>query len=185
MDIQMPVMDGLETASRIEKLHTGTPIIAMTANIMYGEMEIYKQSGIPDFISKPFTSQELWRCLLKYLKPVNKVEEKNKPQNTETDIDLEFKKVLQHHFWKNNQNKYNEMIKAMEAGDLELAHRIAHTLKGNAAQLGRTGLHIAAADVERQLKEGKATEDQLKTFEAEFYKFLEELSLIYKTGENA
>jgi CheY-like chemotaxis protein len=187
MDIQMPVMDGLETASKIEKFKTGTPIIAMTANIMYEEMEIYRQSGIPDYISKPFTSQELWRCLLKYLKPVNRIAETSKPQNTETDLDLEFKKVLQHHFWKNNQNKYNEMIKAMEAGDLELAHRIAHTLKGNAAQLGRTGLHIAAADVERGLKEGKilVTKDQLKTLETEFYKYLEELSLFYKADEKA
>jgi signal transduction histidine kinase/CheY-like chemotaxis protein len=187
MDIQMPVMDGLETASKIEKLQTGTPIIAMTANIMYGEMEIYKQSGIPDYISKPFTSQELWRCLLKYLKPVNKNSTEEKPQNGEIDLDLEFKKVLQNHFWKNNQNKYNEIIKAIEDNDLELAHRLAHTLKGNAAQLGRSSLHIAAADVERQLKEGKmlVTEDQLKTLETEFYKYLNELSLMYNEGKDA
>ena len=149
-------------------------------------MEIYRQSGIPDYISKPFTFQELWRCLLKYLKPLNQIEEEKKSQNAETDFDLEFKKVLQHHFWKNNRDKYNEMIKAIEAGDLELAHRIAHTLKGNAAQLGRTGLHIAAVGVERQLKEGKmlVTEEQFKTLETEFNKYLEELSLLYKAEED-
>jgi signal transduction histidine kinase/CheY-like chemotaxis protein len=187
MDIQMPVMDGLETASKIEMLHTGTPIIAMTANIMYEEMEIYKQSGIPDYISKPFTSQELWRCLLKYLKPVNQIEEEKKPQDGEIDLDLEFKKVLQHHFWKNNQSKYSELIKAIETGDLELAHRIAHTLKGNAAQLGRSSLRIAAADVERHLKEKKmlVTEDQLKTLETEINKFLRELTLLYEEAEDA
>jgi HPt (histidine-containing phosphotransfer) domain-containing protein len=99
---------------------------------------------------------------------------------------LEFKKVLQLHFWKNNQNKYNELIKAIEAGDLELAHRIAHTLKGNAAQLGKKSLNIAAADVERQLKEGKmlVTEDQLKTLETEFNKYLKELSLLYNEGKD-
>jgi signal transduction histidine kinase/DNA-binding response OmpR family regulator len=193
MDIQMPVMDGLEAASQIEKLKTGTPIVAMTANIMLGEMEVYKQSGIPDYISKPFTSQELWRCLLKYLTPANQKSAVEKTQNTEKntqpddlDLDMEFKKVLQHHFWKNNQNKYNEIINAIEADDLTLAHRIAHTLKGNAAQLGRTSLQAAATDVERNLKEGKmlVTEVQFKTLETELHKFIEELSLFYNNKES-
>jgi CheY-like chemotaxis protein len=188
MDIQMPVMDGLAASSQIEKLQTGTPIIAMTANIMSGEMEIYRQSGIPDYISKPFTSQELWRCLLKYLTPVNQnaalktaYDHVKNTQTDDIDLDLEFKKVLQEHFWKNNQNKFNEIINAIKTGDLTLAHRIAHTLKGNAAQLGRTGLQIAATDVERHLKEGEmlVTEEQLKTLETEINKFLEELSLLY------
>jgi CheY-like chemotaxis protein len=194
MDVQMPVMDGLEASSQIEKLHTGTPIIAMTANIMSGEAEIYKQSGIPDYISKPFTSQELWRCLLKYLTPINQNAAQkishNYGKNTQTDdidLDLEFKKVLQEHFWKNNQNKFKEIIYAIEADDLTLAHRIAHTLKGNAAQLGRTNLQIAATDVERQLREGKmlVTEEQLKTLETEINKYMEELSVLYSETKDA
>jgi CheY-like chemotaxis protein len=194
MDIQMPVMDGLEASSQIEKFKTGTPIVAMTANIMSEEMEIYRQSGIPDYISKPFTSQELWRCLLKYLTPVNQnttVENTQSAENNappdEIDFDLEFKQVLQRHFWNSNQNKYNELIDAIKADDLELAHRLAHTLKGNAAQLGRTSLQIAAVDVERNLKEGKmlVTEEQLKTLGSELHKFMEELSFLYKETKDA
>ena len=71
MDIFMPGMDGMEAASAINALNTGTPIVAMTANIMASDLENYRKNGMPDYIGKPFTSQELWRILLKYLVPVN------------------------------------------------------------------------------------------------------------------
>ena len=69
MDIHMPVMDGIEAAPKIIKLGTGTPIVALTANIMTSDRDLYKNAGMIDYIGKPFTSQELWRCLLKHLKP--------------------------------------------------------------------------------------------------------------------
>jgi len=186
MDIQMPVMDGLEAASEIEKLNTGTPIIAMTANIMSEEMEIFKTNGMPDYISKPFTSQELWRCLLKYLTPVSPPLAEKNTQSDIFDPDLEFKKILRQHFWKNNRNLYKEITNALESNDIKLAHRITHTLKGNAGQLGITALQKAAAAVELNLKEGEnhATEEQLKTLENELSLFLDELSSDFEGTEN-
>ncbi|MCL2276421.1 MAG: transporter substrate-binding domain-containing protein [Treponema sp.] len=70
MDMHMPVMDGFEASAEILNLNVDVPMVAMTANIMAEDLEIYKASGMPDCLSKPFTSQELWRCLLKYLKPL-------------------------------------------------------------------------------------------------------------------
>jgi len=72
MDIHMPVMDGLEASAKILELNTGIPIVAITANIMANDLEIYKASGINDYLGKPFTSQELWLCLMKYLTPVDR-----------------------------------------------------------------------------------------------------------------
>jgi signal transduction histidine kinase len=72
MDIHMPVMDGLEASSEIFHLNQGIPIVAMTANIMSGDVMVYKMSGMNDCIGKPFTSQELWRCLMKYFIPLKK-----------------------------------------------------------------------------------------------------------------
>ncbi|MCL2230329.1 MAG: ATP-binding protein, partial [Treponema sp.] len=69
MDIHMPVMDGFEAADEINKLNINIPMVAMTANVMNEDMDVYKLSGIPDCVGKPFTSQELWRCLLKYFTP--------------------------------------------------------------------------------------------------------------------
>ena len=70
MDVHMPVMDGLDAAERIIAMNTGVPVIAMTANVMTTDQEIYRQRGMMDCVGKPFTSQELWACLLKYLKPI-------------------------------------------------------------------------------------------------------------------
>ena len=71
MDIHMPVMDGLEAAERILAMNPEIPIIAMTANVMDQDRKLYKKKGMNDYVGKPFTSQELWRCLMKYLKPVH------------------------------------------------------------------------------------------------------------------
>ncbi|MCL2079517.1 MAG: ATP-binding protein [Oscillospiraceae bacterium] len=68
MDVFMPVMDGFEAAEKIIELNTGTPIIATTANVMDGESEKYKEVGMSDCLGKPFTSQELWNILSKYLR---------------------------------------------------------------------------------------------------------------------
>jgi CheY-like chemotaxis protein/nitrogen-specific signal transduction histidine kinase len=175
MDLHMPVMDGLEAASKINKLQTGTPIVAMTADIMSHNKELYLQNGMPDYMGKPFTSQGLWRCLLKYLTPVKEV---NKPKNTRLEDDMELQKVIQLLFTKNNQTKFSEIAGALEAGDIKLAHRLAHTLKGNAGQIGKTLLQLAAANVEQALKNGEnlATKEQLKTLETELNRVLEELA---------
>ncbi|WP_051330011.1 response regulator [Niveispirillum irakense] len=56
MDVQMPVMDGLEATRRIRALGGSigsVPIIAMTANAMAGVEETYRAAGMDDYISKP------------------------------------------------------------------------------------------------------------------------------------
>jgi CheY-like chemotaxis protein len=56
MDIHMPVMDGIEAASKIDKLGTGTPIVALTANVMSHDIELYLKNGMKDCVGKPFVS---------------------------------------------------------------------------------------------------------------------------------
>jgi HPt (histidine-containing phosphotransfer) domain-containing protein len=92
------------------------------------------------------------------------------------EADIEFRKKLQAFFLKSNQNKMDEILKTLETGDIEYAYRMTHTLKSNAAQLGKVNLQKAAADVERQLKGGTnlTTEEQLKTLESEINIVLEE-----------
>jgi len=149
--------------------------VAMTANIMSNDIDNYKTVGMNDCLGKPFTSHELWRCLLKYLTPVDK---KIIQKNAQIEADSEFQKSIRITFVKSNCKKIEEITKALESGDINLAHRLAHTLKGNAGQIGKTSLQKAAADVERLLKEGKnlVIDEQLKLLENELAAVLNEFS---------
>jgi PAS domain S-box-containing protein len=166
MDMHMPVMDGLEAAAKIIELDTGTPIVAMTANIMSDDRELYKTSGMSDCVGKPFSSQELWRCLLKYLTPTDSGAV---PRNARLDNDMELDNSMKMLFVKYNQNKFEDIDNALKAGEIKLAHRLAHTLKSNAGQLGKTNLQQAAALVEQQLKGGEnlVTPQQMAALETE------------------
>lgn len=67
MDLQMPDLNGLETASRVRELEAGTgrhlPIIALTANAMRGDRERCLEAGMDDYLAKPFTRAELMQKL--------------------------------------------------------------------------------------------------------------------------
>jgi PAS domain S-box-containing protein len=68
MDIQMPVMDGLEATRMIRKdIRSNIPIIALTANAVKGEMEKCIQAGMNDYLSKPFEEEDLIRLIAKWL----------------------------------------------------------------------------------------------------------------------
>ena len=173
MDIFMPIMDGVETASKIAALDTGTPIVAMTANVMTGELENYKKNGMLDYIGKPFTSQELWRCLLKYITPLSTAA---LDETMQTKDDDELQKKLRVKFAKDNPDKYAEITGAIAAGDVTLAHRLAHTLKTNAGMIGRTVLQNAAASLEASLNDGAIPHaEQMAALEAALSTVLEEL----------
>jgi len=180
-------MDGLEAAEIIQRLDDKVPVVALTANIMSNDMEIYKLRGIKDCLGKPFLSQELWCCLMGYFNPISMEDPDSDGQKKDQPEDNdEFKKTLKLMFAKSNQNKYGEIIKALEEGDIKLAHRLVHTLKSNAGQIGKINLQKAAAAVENQLKGEKnlATGEQLNILEIELTLVLNEISPLLEESAN-
>ncbi|MCL2052336.1 MAG: transporter substrate-binding domain-containing protein [Lachnospiraceae bacterium] len=145
MDMFMPIMDGIEAASKIIALGVNTPIIAVTSNVMTSEIEKYKQCGMPDYLGKPFTAQELWHILLKYLTPIAD----NGEAGPKAIDEEELKQKLLLDFVKANSDKITELEEAISASNFKVAHRLAHSLKGNAAQIGRNELAILCGQAEK------------------------------------
>jgi CheY-like chemotaxis protein len=68
MDCQMPVLDGYQTTQAIRSLEAETklgriPIIALTANALHGDRDIALNSGMDDYLAKPFTQEQLQEIL--------------------------------------------------------------------------------------------------------------------------
>lgn len=73
MDWQMGVMNGLDCTKQIREFQkqTGrfTPIVAVTARAMLGDKQICLNAGMDDYLSKPFTTQQLQSMLEHWASP--------------------------------------------------------------------------------------------------------------------
>jgi CheY-like chemotaxis protein len=179
MDIHMPVMDGLEAASIIIGTGVKTPIVALTANVMATQPEAYKAKGITDLLGKPYTSQELWRCLLKFIKPVRNSIASANPLD---DIDESLHMQLLEDFYTELQTIYTEIKDAFNANDFVLTQRLVNTLKGNAGIFQRNSLHKAIIDIERLIT-GEAcsvTDEHLSALKTEIDMVLKELRPLFE-----
>jgi PAS domain S-box-containing protein len=186
MDIHMPVMDGMEASLKIAASGCKTPIVAMTANIMSNDLELYKKNSICDFIGKPFTSQELWVCLTKYVPAASEAAALPSPYLSQEDEKM--RERLKLTFVKDNQATFTEIMTAVKAGEIKTAHRLVHTLKGNAGQIGETRLQEAAAKAEKLLtnEENKLTDEAAASLEKELNLVLTALSpLLSQTEKQA
>jgi CheY-like chemotaxis protein len=63
MDIQMPVMDGLEATRRIRGRDACIPILAMTAHAMDGDRDRCLAAGMNAYVSKPIRPEEMFGAI--------------------------------------------------------------------------------------------------------------------------
>jgi len=79
MDIQMPVMNGLDATMAIRKLDSPVstiPVVAMTANSLYGEMQNCFNAGMTGYVSKPFKPDNLFAAIFNAV-DINEVKRKH------------------------------------------------------------------------------------------------------------
>jgi PAS domain S-box-containing protein len=90
MDIQMPEMDGIEATRNIRKLKNNhrsyVPIVALTANALKGDSEIYMEAGMNDYLSKPFTEDQLYTVIKRNINGDTFVKENPFIHETQTTI---------------------------------------------------------------------------------------------------
>ncbi len=176
MDLQMPVMGGIEAARRIraQDRFAKLPIIAMTANAMAGDREACIAAGMNDHIAKPIEMEELFSALNRWITaknpttppqpiPENREEEASDlPEIAGLDIEQGVRRVggnrklyrnILLKFHSSQANAVEEIRGAVEQGDIPTATRLAHTVKGVAGNIGASALQHAAQNLERALKE--------------------------------
>ena len=91
MDVQMPILDGLEATKYIrEELKLTTPIIGLSANAMREEVEICKQAGMNDYLVKPYSERSLVEVMKKWSaeEKVTPVEDVFIEQREELDLSM-------------------------------------------------------------------------------------------------
>lgn len=70
LDIQMPVMDGIETIQHIKKtpVLAQLPVVALTANVMQQDLETYEKQGFDGYLGKPFEREQLIQIVHQFAK---------------------------------------------------------------------------------------------------------------------
>jgi signal transduction histidine kinase/DNA-binding response OmpR family regulator/HPt (histidine-containing phosphotransfer) domain-containing protein len=174
MDLQMPVMGGYEATVKIrsDASFAKLPIIAMTAHATLEEKQKCLDAGMNDHISKPIDPNILFETVGRFYQPppatapvvqtvavISNPEELPAIEGLDTQDGLTrvagnrklYLKLLRQ-FAEQQGPAVEEITAALAAGDPALAERIAHTVKGVAANLGARQVQAAASVLEEIIR---------------------------------
>ena len=108
MDHMMPEPDGIETTKRLRALGYGGTIVALTANAVVGQAEIFLQNGFDEFISKPIDIRQLNSVLNKHVRDKQSPEVLEMVRREKDDQDLF---VVDGHVMDTNNTAMTEYLK--------------------------------------------------------------------------
>lgn len=179
MDCHMPEMDGFEATAKIrtwEQNHhkPSLPIIALTANVQKGVYEQCLAAGMDDYLSKPFTinqlSQTLSRWLTKKSLPSSQGESLSIP-TTEVEVldDNAFKQIRSLHrpgqedlvakvvklYLESAPELLQRIQEAYDNQDFESLNGVAHSLKSSSANVGAKAFANLCKSLEQCSREGR------------------------------
>ena len=168
MDMQMPTLDGYEATQRLRQAGYPYPIIALTANAMQSDRQRCFDSGCNDYATKPINRQQLIQQIAAQLGPSSQLappvertpicqevssratspvfDREVALSRTGGDTDL-YELILQV-LVDNEESWWSQLDGALERGDLPTVHRLAHTLKGAADNIGAQPTYEAATHLE-------------------------------------
>jgi signal transduction histidine kinase/DNA-binding response OmpR family regulator len=190
MDMQMPVMDGIEAAALIRSgdgLSAKSPIFAMTANASEGDRQKCMEAGMDGFQSKPISIAQL-RLLLSGIHPAERAAgtaDRSLPLLLDTVAsdppsafhirkaemvdalgEQEFHELLET-FFDDASGILKELQSALEIGDTRATDRLLHALKGAAGNMGLAEI-AATSD---QMRGQRLDAGNVQTLAAELHAF--------------
>jgi len=178
MDVQMPYLDGYETTRQIRKMKGKayrTPIIAMTANAIEGDMERCLKAGMDDYISKPIDKGVLVEKLKRWIETLAKGHDKQEYKTegagkmslaeelpvfdseeavARYDHDLDLLRAIIEVFVQETPAAMDEIASAIDSADSAAAGSKAHALKGGASYIGAKRFQQVAFSLENSGKSG-------------------------------
>ena len=183
MDMQMPIMDGLEATGKIRNLPNGerVPIVALTANAFDKDRRRCFKAGMNGFISKPFEPDQLHAVLSRWIPgndsrddPVvepaltgNANPAEKLPGQGHIDPRIGLKYVKRTETYQKMLSKFlvqqadlaSRIETALQDKDQDAARIMVHSLKGTAGTLGMLELQAIAASCETLLREGAGKQE--------------------------
>ena len=161
MDVQMPVMDGIEATKQIRMLpgYEKTPIIGVTAGNSIGEKEKCLESGMDDFLPKPLREADLLGMIKKYV-TVEEVAVHGSTKFLEDNINMDmlneyigddedFKKMFLGLVVQELKLAEQNIENVVAERNIEEARRLLHKLKGTAGTAGLYKLSDCALNWEK------------------------------------
>lgn len=200
MDLQMPVLDGLDATRQIRKMvdKHDVPIIALTASAMPGDKERCLGVGMNGYVTKPVSKLDLYNNLLQWVKPQG-VEQAGimevKPPDMIGILDLqdalkrleqdkEALQILFKLFMSEHKDDLWEIRSALRRQQPEVASKLLHTLKGVSANISAARLQLVAGELEWRLRQNEVlSESDLEQLQQVFSQTREEVSHFLLTGE--
>jgi PAS domain S-box-containing protein len=184
MDVQMPIMSGLEATGAIRMLERGTsrrmPIIAMTANAMRGDRERCLEAGMDEYVAKPIVIAKLVEAIestlsrglprdAKYVpgSRASRKARKQAPGSASNAVPYDRRAVLEVLDGDNNALRelaqmfltdypplLSKASRILDDGDIESLPDVAHTLKGMIGNFSASNASKAAQSFYRLAHEG-------------------------------
>lgn len=179
MDVQMPVMNGIEATRQIRLLsgYQDVPIIGVTAGNVLGEKEKCMESGMTDFLPKPLRQADLLEMLKKYIAIKKDKDLETEPKilarkyinmdmlNEQIGDDEEFKDIFLNLVLNELIQTENNIVDTAAVQNADDVKMILHKLKGTAGTAGLFRLSDCALKWEQKADENidfSAMEKEIK-----------------------